>query len=430
MTISTFASRRWIAVIAGVAFIVRAVYATAAHPRIFDISDAGGYHLLGRHLSHGQGYIRPYEFADRGLVRPTAEFPPGFPSVLAVLDGIGLDSYAEQRIGLAVIGAATVAAIIVLARHFVLPGAALAVGAVAAIHPALFQPEAALLGESIFLTASVLLGLAVLALRRHVDVSRALTVGLLGGVTALVRSEGLVLAVLLPVPLLVGAYRGRRRVDWRSGAALVAGISVLVGGWAARNLVTFDKPVLISNNIGSALDGANCPGTYQGPNAGFWLIGPECFEGFSDAELQVADESVVAAIHRDQGIRFIKDHKGELPRVVLLRVMRTFQLYQPEQQARLATFEGRRLLTERISGWAGWATYPLALAGLGILVGRRRYFDAWFLGVPILTVMAVSAATYGNPRFRIAAEVPMLILAAIALSAVAVRRRGRVAPTR
>ena len=107
-------------------------------------------------------------------------------------------------------------------------------------------------------------------------------------------------------------------------------------------------------------------------------------------------------------------------------MLRTFQLYQPEQQGRLATFEGRRLLTERITGWLLWATLPLALAGALHLARTRRWVDLWLLAVPVAVVVVVAAATYGNPRFRIAAEVPLLILAGIGVQAgIAVLGRRR-----
>ena len=409
------------------AFVVRVVYALAADPNILDVSDAGGYRLLGHHLSQGLGYIRPYDLLLADVVRPTAEFPPGFPTLLAVLDGLGLDSVTEQRIGLAVVGAFTVVAIALLADRLLPRRWALGVGAVAAVHPALFQPESALLGESLFLTITVLLAIAVLDLRDRPDARRGLAVGLLGGLAFLTRSEGVVLAGLWVAPLLVAAGW---RIRWQAAGAALTGVVLVGGGWAARNLGTFEEPVLASNNLGSALAGANCDATYSGPNVGFWLISDDCFTGFDQAALAAGDESTVASFHRDDGVDYIGDHVGELPRVMTIRVLRTFQLYEPEQQARLATFEGRRLLTERIGGWIGWGTYPLAAAGLVVLLRRRRWFDAWFLALPVGVVVAVSALTYGNPRFRIGAEVPMLLLAAVALSAVADRAAaGRARPT-
>lgn len=407
---------RWNAGLTGVflvALATRLTYALAAAPNILPISDAGGYRLLGQHLAEGRGYIRPYDLALADVVRPTAEFPPGFPALLGVLHAVGLRSVQAQRLALGVLGALAVVGIVLLARRWLSARGALLLGIVAAVHPALFAPEAALLAESLFLWLVVLVLLAVVRFRESPTPERAVLVGLLGGAATLVRSEGLVLAIVVVLPLLVTAPPRRVRVG--AATAVLVGALVLPGAWAIRNLATFEEPVLVSNNLGSVLSGANCDATYEGELVGFWLISDECFPGFRQEDLQVADESVVAEHLRDDGIAHARRNLGDLPRVAAVRVLRTFQLHEPEQQARLATFEGRRLLTERITGWLLWATLPLALAGAVALARRRRYADLWILASPVVLVVGVAAATYGNPRFRIAAEVPLLVLAALGL---------------
>jgi len=417
---------RWRAALAGVGLValgVRVVYALAAAPNILDISDAGGYRLLGRYLSEGRGYIRPYDFALADVVRPTAEFPPGFPALLGVLDALGLESVRAQRLGLAVLGSLAVVGVVLLASRWLSDRGAVAVGLVAAVHPALFSPEAALLAESLFLWAVILVLLALVRFRESPTAGRAALLGMVGGAATLVRSEGLVLAVVLALPLLVTPRPRRIRV--RAGVALLVGALVLPGAWAVRNLTTFDEPVLVSNNVGSVLAGANCGPTYEGDLQGFWLISDECFSGFRDEDLSEVDESVVAGRLRDDGLRYARDHVGDLPRVATVRVLRTFQLWEPEQQARLATFEGRRLLTERITGWVTWTTLAIAAAGAVHLARRGRFVDLWILGMPVVLVAVVAAGTYGNPRFRVAAEVPLLLLAALAVRASAAAVRGR-----
>lgn len=409
---------RWRAGLTGVflvAFATRVTYAIAAAPNILPISDAGGYRLLGQHLAEGRGYIRPYDFARADIVRPTAEFPPGFPSLLAVFHAVGLRSVPAQRLALAVLGAVAVVGIALLARRWFSRRGALVLGALAAVHPALFAVESALLAESLFLWLVVLVLLAVVRFRESPSPGRAVAIGLLGGAATLVRSEGIVLALVLVVPLLVTAPPRRFRVG--AGVAVLVAALLLPGAWAVRNLRTFEEPVLVSNNLGSVLSGANCDRTYDSELIGFWYISEDCFNGFRQEALEVADESVVAKGLRDDGLTYLQDHLGELPKVAAVRVLRTFQMYEPEQQGRLATFEGRRLLTERITGWILWATLPLALAGAVHLGRTRRWVDLWLLTAPIGVVVLVAAATYGNPRFRIAAEVPLLVLAGLGIQA-------------
>lgn len=408
-----------------VALGARVTYALAAAPNILDISDAGGYRLLGQHLAEGRGYIRPYDFARADVALPTAEFPPGFPALLGLLHAIGLRSVPAQRVGLALLGALAVVGVVLLARRWLPERGALLVGLVAAVHPALFAPESALLAESLFLWLVVAVLLAAVRFRESPTLGRAALVGLVGGAATLVRSEGLVLAGLLVLPLLVTAPPRRFRVA--AGATVLATALLLPGAWALRNLSTFDEPVLVSNNLGSVLAGANCDRTYDSELLGFWYISEECFHGFRPEALAEADESVIAGELRDRGLTYARDNLDALPKVVAARVLRTFQLYEPEQQGRLATFEGRRLLTERITGWLLWATLPIALAGAVHLARTRRWLDLWLLAVPVGVVVLVAAATYGNPRFRIAAEVPLLILAGVGvhagIAAVGQRRR-------
>ena len=409
---------RWqvgLAAIAVLAFGAHAAYSLLASPNLLEISDASGYRLLAEHLERGLGYIRPYDRLS-GVTRPTAEFPPGFPVLLAGFRLLGLESVAEQRVALAVLHAAAAVGVVLLARRWFRPTGALAVGAVAAVHPALVQPGTAMLAESLF--AALVVGVLLAAVRLHEipTVGRAVTLGLLGGAATLVRSEGLVLAVLLCIPAVLAAGQARRRV--RVTGAVLVGVLLLPGAWAVRNLATFEEPVLLSNNVASVLAGANCDQTYGGDLVGFWLISDECFAGFRDEQLRTADESEVAGALRDDGLRYLRDHLDEVPAVAAVRVLRTFQLWEPEQQARLATFEGRKLLTERLGGWLAWATYGLAAVGTVACWQARRRVALWFLGVPVALVVVVAAATYGNPRFRIAAEVPLLLLAAFGMQRV------------
>lgn len=400
------------AVVALVAFATHVAYGRVADPNILPISDASGYRLLGEHLQQGLGYIRPYDFLS-GVTRPTAEFPPGFPALLAVFRIVGLDTVAEQRVGLAVVHALAAVGVLLLARRWFSARVAVAVALVAAVHPALLQPGAAMLAESLYAALVVAILLAAARLREQVTPERAVALGLAGGAASLVRSEGLVLAALLALPALVRLPTAHDRI--RLAVGVLATLAVLPGVWAVRNLATFEEPVLLSNNLGSVLSGANCDATYEGDLIGYWFISPDCFAGFSDDQLRTADESEVAVELRDDGLSYLRDNLDRLPKVAVVRVLRTFQLHEPEQQARLSTFEGRKLLTERITGWLTWATCVLAAVGVVACWRRRDRATLWLLGTPVVLVVLVAAATYGNPRFRIGAEVPLLLLAALGL---------------
>ena len=133
-------------------------------------------------------------------------------------------------------------------------------------------------------------------------------------------------------------------------------------------------------------------------------------------------EAEASADLRDQGLRYARDHADRLPVVIPVRVLRTWELYRPRQQATFESFfEGRnRFLAE-----AGVAFYyllvPLAIYGLVLL--RRRGEPLVIMVAPAVVVTLVSIAAYGFTRFRVAADVTLVALAALAVVALVDRRR-------
>jgi 4-amino-4-deoxy-L-arabinose transferase-like glycosyltransferase len=109
-----------------------------------------------------------------------------------------------------------------------------------------------------------------------------------------------------------------------------------------------------------------------------------------------------------------------------VRVLRTWGIWRPFHQARLSTTEGRPIE----AAWAGMAMYYplLVLAVAGAVLMRRRRLVFWPLVVLAVFVTAMSALSYGTIRFRIPAEVSIVVLAAVTLVWIWDRLRGRPAP--
>jgi len=100
--------------------------------------------------------------------------------------------------------------------------------------------------------------------------------------------------------------------------------------------------------------------------------------------------------------------------VMAVRLGRTFGLYQFAQQRNFAGAEGRNPL------WDGRGTRGFQLLALVGIVGlvissirKTRSWERWLLVVPPLAVVVIVAFTYGNPRFRAAAEPAVIVLAAL-----------------
>lgn len=436
-TLSTGRSRRGFAIALGVVAIaalgVRIAFIVLVDPHVPFLSDAGAYHRLANDLAAGRGYIRPFDHLLLHKDRATAEYPPLFPGVLSVASLLGAKTVHAQRIFLAFIGTGTVVGIGLLGRKLAGDAAGLVAAALAAFYPMLFQSDAALMSETLFV---FLVTIALVLAYRAADAPSPGRFALLGavlGVAALTRTEGLLLAVVLVVPLaltLDAAALSRRVTLVVVGLVATAAV---VTPWTIRNAVALHAFVPISTNVGTAIDGANCDLTYYGPQLGSWrstfgarpASSSACFEGF-DVRRADFDEAAAATTHRDEGLRYTRHHLRRLVTAVMpARFMRTWGLWHVDQQIDLATLEGRTTRWETIGTWMYWCLLPLA--AVGVLVLAYRHVRVWPLLATAVAVAIATVLTYGNQRFRVAAEPAIVVAAAVTLVAVArvVPRRDR-----
>jgi 4-amino-4-deoxy-L-arabinose transferase-like glycosyltransferase len=420
--------------IALVALVVRVAFVLVVNPKLPDPGDATAYHLLANNLADGRGYIRPFDFRILHVSRPTAEYPPLFPALLAVPSFLGAKSVDAQRVFLCFVGTGTVVLIGFLGRRVGGPLVGLIGAAVAALYPMLFLSEAVLMAESVYV---LLVTAALLLAYRAADGPSPLrfaALGLVIGLSALTRAEGLFFAVVLVIPLALGirSLATTRRL-LLAGVAVAVAVLVVVP-WTIRNAVRLHAFVPISNNIGTAVDGANCDLTYSGSQIGLWREtfsefgasarrrpqAQACFEGF-DIERRGFQEAAVANKHRSDGIRYARDHLSRAPLVVTVRELRTWGLYAPRQQIDFESLEGRPKRWQGVGTVMYWVLLPLAVAGAFLLFRRR--VRVWPLLSTVVVVAVTTALTYGQQRFRVAAEPSLVVLAAVSVAAVVGRRR-------
>jgi hypothetical protein len=414
-----------------VGFVIRIDALRNSAPAVPALGDARAYHLLGENLSHGEGYIRPYEFAHDHLRIQTAEYPPGLPVTLAVASKLGASSETSQRVLLCGIGALTVGAVGLIGRRLGGDGVGYLAALLAAVHPGLWNADVSLMAEPLASFMGAVLVLAALAVVDRPDLRRWAAFGLIAGLGCFVRSEFLLMGPLLMAPV---AWKTRGVHGTRAGLGRLAlGLGVLVAvlvPWTVRNFVVFDTVVPLSNNSGSVAQGANCDAAYQGLYKGLWVTNVRlggndtdesragCFAGFEIATYPgtpgAANEAKAAAELRSQGTTYLLDHKRQVPGVMAARLGRTVGLYQFTQQRNFAFAEGRNAL------WDGRGTRSFQLLALVAIAGlvtssirRTRTWERWLLVVPPFAVMVVVALTYGNPRFRAAAEPAVVVLAAL-----------------
>lgn len=416
----------WLGAIAAVAFAVRVSVIVFVDPHVPELGDASAYHLLANHLADGRGYIRPFDLVRFHLVVPTAEYPPFHPFVLSLFARFGIRGVEGQRIALSVVGTGTVALIGILGRRIAGPATGIVAAILAALSPMMFLPDATLMSETIFVflvTAALLLALQT---RAEPIPRRFIALGLVLGLAVLTRAEAGLLAVLLIVPLAArirAITPARRIVIGLLGLGIVGAVVV---PWTARNQATFHAFVPVSNNVGTALAGANCGLTYSGPFLGSWrstfgsgdVAAGQCFIGFNGRRPHF-NEATAAAAARRRGVAFAQNNLGDVPKVAAARVLRTLGVFRPHQQIQLEALEGRPESWERAGTWLEWALYPLAAAGL-IILWRRRAPVGVLIGA-LVSVSVATLITYGNQRFRIGAEPAILIGAATTIVALATR---------
>lgn len=405
-----------LAALTALALVGRVVFAlVAGYEAEGTLSDSLNYHLLGENLAQGRGYIRAFDWAISGVRVPTAEFPPVLPLVIAGLHLLGIDTVQGQEVALAAVGAATVALVGLLAREIAGARVGLVAAALAAAYPMLVLPDATLQAEGVY----GLLVNAVLLLVVRWRASRSprdwLAVGGLVGLATLTRSEAFLLVPLVVAPL---ALRRGMRDALRPVALAGLGLLAVVAPWTVRNAVELDHLIPLSNNRGTLLAGANCDRSWQGDRRGLWS-----FECTLDVPSTGRDEVARTGRYVDAGTTYVREHVGELPGVAAVRVLRTFGLWAPGQQLDEEAREGRSEAGLR----AGYSAYLLlaAAAVVGSVVGLRSRLPVAPLFGTIVLVVLTAAVSYGNQRFRMAAEPSIVVLAALGLTAAWSQLTGR-----
>jgi hypothetical protein len=237
--------------------------------------------------------------------------------------------------------------------------------------------------------------------------------GLLLGAAALTRSEAL---LLVPVAAVLVAWRpGRPSAGQvaRTLGLVGAGALVVTGAWAVRSSVALHSVVPTSTNAGTLLAGANCDPVYGGEQKGLWRL--DCVRAVDTSDVEL-DEAARYRRWTSAGWHYAADHAAEVPGVAAVRVLRTWGLWDAEDQIGWETFEGLDRSFHRFSHRIHVVMLVLAVAGFVVL--RRRPRDVILLVTPVVAAVLVSALSAGNTRFRAGADPVLIVAAAVAVDAV------------
>jgi 4-amino-4-deoxy-L-arabinose transferase-like glycosyltransferase len=404
----------WLVAVTALGLAVRLV-AVAFASRDLPFDDGLWYHGVAHILAEGHGYLSPGNFIFQGKVFATAEHPPLYPGLLAVMVWLGHGSVLGLQVTTAVVGAAGVPVIGLLGRRVGGPRVGLVAAFLCAVAPNIWRYDAVLLSESIL---ALTLGLYLLCLYRFWDRPTVIAATLAGLTLALAgynRAELFGLG-LLAIPLVVRNPRlsgAKVRVGRLAAIGLVA--VALAAPWTIRNLTVFDRTVWFTDNLDSVMAGANCKEVYSGPHIGEW--NSRC----NAAVFRKGwDESVAFSEARHAGILYLRRHADELPLVVVARIGREWQLWAPFDHIGTG---GRGNGIWIASAASFWLMSILGVFGAVQLHRARRLM--WPLASIAGFVTVLAAVTYGTARLRAPFDVALLVLAAVPIVSFWSRRTGR-----
>ena len=371
--------------------------------------DAEGYWELGRTIAKGEAYQ---------LYDPPRQIErmPGYPAFVAAAirlsDTLGLPKerqYFVARLLMALIGTLNCGLVALLGRELFDTRTGNLAAAIVAVAPPLIVFSVILLSETLFAMTLLISLWSVARLTRTAEgangTGRLVFWSVLSGLTiaiaVYVRPSWLLFAPCFAVVFAV--WFGRKRSAFR-GLILATVVVLTTYGallpWAIRNHRVSGHWIFTTLWVGASL--------YDGFNA--TANGDSNLEFFDNERLmERMSEYDVDRHYRDRAWEFVRQHPG---RAAWLTVEKIKRYWMPWPNAK--QFDGF-LVKVAIGAYF----IPVLLAAVvGWLYGPRNFWG-WLLTLgPILYFAAVHAVFLGSLRYRLPAEYPLCIAAAIGLQQV------------
>lgn len=397
----------WAGAIFVVAFGLRLAFVSWLDPSPASgaTDDSWFYHFSARGLVDGRGFVFP------GRGEPTAQWPPGYPAVLAAVYVLpGPDILMAKLLNVS-LGALTASLVFVLGAMLWDRAVGVVAGLLFACFPSHIFHATLLLTEVVYtalLTGILLLFFVAVRRRPWPVVALGLAAGVGLGVATLIRGEAIV------IPLVLGAVWFASTRSLAQGAAFTAaaffGVAIVLSGWTVRNAIQMGSPIPVST--GSArMAQAHWSGADGGPNAERVRELNALYAGvpYPEREVKISQQSL-----RD-GLRFMVTHP--LKELTLIP-RRLYFLYQHDHSS-------VDLIARRLTGaspttfdrlrTAADAYYFMAIGwgALGTVLWWRasRPFAVLLLGMVAALSGIVGLLYAGVERYH-AALIPLLCLAA------------------
>lgn len=403
--------------------LIRVITWLTVAPQRYDYGDPLFYHVTANLVAAGRGMPEPLNWLDAERSLASALHGPMYPWVLSLSSRLGGTTWVDHRVLSLIIGAATVAMVGLLARRLAGPLAGIIAACAAAVYPNLWLIDSLVYPEGLFALITTSVVLLAYRWRDRPRLGLAAVIGVLIGIAALTRGEGLLLGPLLAVPWMLRHRPLSLARRWQH--LVLAGLAcvVVIAPWSIRNLTTFNVAVPLSTNGNELFVYANCDTVYSGPNIGHWDF--FCQERLRATLGEPAgDEAEKSLFWREQGLHYARENIDQVPKVAAARLGRLWDVFRPLQNIELVSIEGRNQTAGRLGLGMYYGLMIAAVAGIVSL--RRRRVPVAPLLVQFAAVSMTALYAYGTTRFRAPVEPVLCVLAGVAGAAVLPRLITRV----
>jgi 4-amino-4-deoxy-L-arabinose transferase-like glycosyltransferase len=440
-----------IVICAGIGLVIRILAVTSWYPncpprmvfgervsenclRNTNWGDAFYFTTQGKLLAEGHGFVSPTYWLMHRTTNPAipeylpgAGHPPLYTIMLAGLYKAGMDTPGDQRIVFPFVG--TVGVVLIAAAAWLVAGRrGPVVGPIAAFiaatYPMLWINDFRYLSESIYIPILALLVISLYRFAQSPSFGSGVFAGAMFGLASLTRGEGVSILVFT-LPFILWGMKDR---PWKKrlmlGGTIVGVMALVMAPWIIYNLNRFDKPVLVTSGTGMVLLYGSCDQTFYGDALGYYSF--KCGDALKPHNERLAPlgEAHADVTARELALDYVREHAGRFPVVALARIGRMWDLYAPFQNVELNDHvEGRGYYPSLIGLWYFWLLLPPAIYG-AIVLRRRGTPLSPLLGLAV-AVTLTAALTFGVTRYRVPAEVSLVILAAVGLDAAISRWRAR-----
>ena len=395
-----------LSVIAGFGLFVRLAFVLGITRFDEPVGDQLYYSAQALTNARGGWFEQPFA---RGM--PAADHPPLTSLLLTPITWLTESSgsfLTAQRLMMVIIGVASIVIVAMIARLLGGDKVGLIAAAITAVYANVWVNDGLIMAETptFFLLAITML-LALMYRRQH---QRKYLVGLgaTSGLLALTRPELLLVTALL-VFFVIGVHHAddvKRRL--KCAAVVLIASLIVIAPWIIWNQTRFSDSVYISTNDGLTLAGANCDSTYYN-DIGSWDI----WCAYETTIPKDADASRASTLMRHDGLSYWNDHITRYPIVAAARIARVLSVGFIGSNNNAATFEGRPKWVSLLGVFQFWLILVAAAFGLRKLANR---IDQIILLVLLPTIVLVAMVANAYVRFRLPAEIGLIVLAAIGIN--------------